>query len=262
DGTANRIYLDLRMTPTPEKLGEVIRHAKDRGLRVILMPIVLLDDPKNNEWRGTIEPEDWDEWFASYREMLVHFAWIGAGNGADVFVVGSELISAQTHEQRWRETIAEVRTVFPGALTYSSNWDRYKAVPFWDALDLIGMNSYWKLGTGPDATVDEIVVRWKAIQAELLPWVRETGKPLLLTEVGWHTRNNAVHEPWDYTTDDPIDPAVQARLYEGFFQAWNDVDELGGYSIWEWPPGDGGETDSGYTPEGKPAEDVLRKAWR
>ena len=28
--------------------------------------------------------------------------------------------------------------------------------------------------------------------------------------------------------------------------------------IWEWPPGEGGTKDKGYTPENKPAEKVMR----
>jgi hypothetical protein len=34
---------------------------------------------------------------------------------------------------------------------------------------------------------------------------------------------------------------------------------LGGFSIWEWPPVEGGPTDRGYTPKNKPAERVLRE---
>ena len=33
-------------TPTPEQLGELIRHAKSKKLHVIVMPIVLLDNPR------------------------------------------------------------------------------------------------------------------------------------------------------------------------------------------------------------------------
>src|SRR3954453_19869175 len=93
NGSSNRIYLDMRMTPTPERLAELIKHAKDRKLRVILMPIVLLDAPIGNEWRGQIKPLDWEDWFNSYRDMITHFAYIAEDNHADVLVVGSELVS-------------------------------------------------------------------------------------------------------------------------------------------------------------------------
>src|SRR5690606_27588228 len=102
----SKIYLDLRMTPNPEQLGELIRHAKSKNLHVILMPIVLLDAPrKNTEWRGTIAPENWDRWWDSYRDMMNHFAWIAQANGVDVLMVGSELVSTNNMVDQWRQTI-------------------------------------------------------------------------------------------------------------------------------------------------------------
>jgi hypothetical protein len=252
----------MRMTPTPEALGELIRYAKKRNLRVILMPIVLLDAPRNaREWRGRIEPERWDEWWKSYREMLNHFAWIAEGNGADVLVVGSELVSTENKTVEWTDTIAAVRGVFKGRLTYSANWDHYAAVKFWNELDFIGMNSYWTLGENRDVKIDEIKQSWRKIQDELFAFQKTVGKPLFFTEVGWCSMANMAKEPWDYTKDAgeaPTDPDLQKRLYEAFFQSWHGRPELGGFSIWEWDPDTGGLKDRGYTPKGKPAEEVLR----
>ena len=259
DGASNEIYLDLRMTPTPDALAELFRHAKSRDLKIIFMPIVLVDDPKGDEWRGTLRPESWAKWFDSYRDILGHFLWICEGNGVDVFVVGSELLSSERQAEEWGETIAFVRERFSGLITYSSNWDHYQNVPFWDDLDLIGMNSYWTLGDGPDATVDEIVSNWRDIQAELEPFVKSKDKPLMFTEVGWCSLDNAAVEPWDYTKRVPINLDLQARLWEGFWRAWHGVGWLGGFSVWEWTPGDGGPDDRGYTPEDKPAEAVIRR---
>ena len=260
NGTSSRIYLDMRMTPTPQQLSELIGHAKSKNQRVILMPIVLLDAPRGNEWRGTLKPESWDEWFGSYRDMIKHFAWIAEGNGVDVLVVGSELVSAETKVEQWTRTIREVREIYKGKLTYSSNWDHYTSVPFWNQLDLVGMNSYWKLGKNHEVTVEQINGRWREIQRDLLSFLREVDKPLLFLEVGWCSLRNAAHEPWDYTKDsEPIDLDLQKRLYQGFFQSWHGNPMLGGFSAWEWTPGDGGPDDRGYTPENKPAEDVLRE---
>jgi hypothetical protein len=270
NGSSARIYLDLRMTPTPQQLGELIQHAKSRKLRVILMPIVLLDNPRGDEWRGKIQPNPdyggWSEWWSSYRNMLNHYAWIAQANGVDVLVVGSELVSTETEEHlpQWHRTIKSVRETFKGRLTYSSNWDHYDHVLFWDRLDLIGMNSYWKFGKErgfpPRPNVDQIIERWGQIQDEkLLEFVRKTGKPLLFLEIGWFSQSNVAYEPWDYTKDQPIDLELQRRLYEGFFRAWWGKPELGGFSIWEWTPGEGGPDDAGYTPENKPAEHVLRE---
>jgi hypothetical protein len=260
NGTSSRIFIDVRMTPTPEQLQRLIRHAKDRKLRVVLMPIVLLDNPRGNEWRGTIRPDSWTEWWDSYRQMQHHYAWIAQSSGVDLLVVGSELVSTEKYADEWRRTIREVRRTYKGQLTYSANWDHYNRVPFWDDLDLMGMNSYYKLGDNERVPVQEIKERWLDIQRDLLAFQRKIGKPLVLLEAGWCSLRNAASEPWDYTrVGEPLDLELQRKLYEGFFEAWHGNASLGGFMIWEWPPGEGGPRDKGYTPEGKPAEKVMRE---
>jgi hypothetical protein len=264
NGTSSKIYLDMRMTPTPDQLGALIDHAKSRKLRVILMPIVLLDDPKGDEWRGTLKPENWDTWWESYRDMITHFSWIAEGHHVDVLVVGSELVSTENKLDQWTQTISAVRKVFHGMLTYSANWDHYTSVPFWDQLDLISTNSYYKLGEDHNAKLSEIEQRWQDIQRDLLGFTRKKHRPLLFTEVGWCSMANAADAPWDYTQESvPQDDALQKKLYEGFFRSWWGNPAYGGFMIWEWSPGEGGNGDEdqrrGYTPKNKPAEQVLRE---
>jgi hypothetical protein len=264
---SQHIYLDMRMTPTPEVLGDLIKHAKSKGLRVILMPVFLLDYPQGNDWRGVIRPNSWHTWFESYRAMLTHFAWIAEQNKADILCVGSELVSSEKEKSKWVETIRHVRTIFHGQLTYSANWDHYSSIPFWKELDLMGMNSYYSLGDNRDVSVDEIVRRWRDIQKDLLAFQRKIGKPILFLEIGWCSLSNAADEPWDYTkTDLDADPELQKKLYEGFFRAWYKEPGLGGFMVWEWTPDNPAEDDKGYTPEGKPAAEVLKewlaKPWK
>ena len=266
NGGSSKIWLDMRLTPTTEQLVDLIRHAKGRNLRVILMPIVLLDNPRGNEWRGKIAPEGengWSDWWDSYRQKITHFAIIAQNNNADMLVVGSELVSTEQNVKEWTKTIQAVRQIFKGKLTYSANWDAFRPVPFWDQLDLIGMNSYWKMGEEDQSpSVEQIKSRWRQIQQDLLPFLHKTKKPLMFLEIGWFSQRNVVWEPWDYTRsveEEPIDLEVQKRLYQAFFESWHGKPELGGFSVWEWTPGDGGTDNSGYTPENKPAEQVLRE---
>ena len=260
NGTRSRIYLDMRFTPTPEQLGGLIDYAKSKKLRVMLMPIVLLENPKGMEWRGTIKPDNWDEWWESYRGILYHYSWVAEKHGVDIFVIGSELVSSETMAEEWRKTIDMVRQTFKGLVTYSANWDHYRDVPFWDQLDFISMNCYYKLGDNHNVTIEKIQQRWKDIQSNILNFQKEVGKPVVFSEVGWCSQQNAAHEPWDYTQPDiPIDLDLQRRLYEAFFKSWYGVPQFGGFMIWEWPPGNGGPDDRNYTPEAKPAEKVLRE---
>jgi hypothetical protein len=259
NGASSHIYLDMRMTPTPDQLGALIDHAKKRKLRVVLMPIVLLDNPRNTEWRGNIKPDGgWSSWFDSYRDMMTQFSWIAQGHGVDVLVVGSELVSTETEVDQWTKTIATIRENFHGNLTYSANWDHYTSLPFWDQLDLIGMNSYYKLGENKDVTEPEIESRWRDIQKNIIGFSEKKGKPILFLEAGWCSLENSASEPWDYTQQDlPADNDLQKRLYDAFFNVWYGNPHLGGFMMWEWPPGPAEE--KGYSPKGKPAEAVLRE---
>jgi len=265
NGSSTTIWIDQRYTPSKPQLLELFAHAKKRGLKIVLMPVVLPHAPKGQEWRGTFAPDSWDQWFDSYRVMLRHFSEICEEGKADVLVVGSELVSSEEHDAEWKKTISTARKHFPsGMLTYSANWDHYAKIRFWEQLDFIGMNSYWKLGPDKDSnvSVEEIMKRWASIQKELVNFSNAKGKPIVLLEVGWCSISNASWEPWDYTkTELRPDWDLQKRLYEGFFRSWHGNPNLGGFMIWEWlPTGDVIERDDKtYIPKGKPAYDVLKQ---
>ena len=258
-GGSGKIFLDLRTTPTREQLLSVIERAHKDKLRVMLMPIVLLEAPRGNEWRGTIKPELWAEWFDSYRDMMGFYADIAEAGKVELFVVGSELVSTEFKGEEWSKTIRMIRGRYKGMLTYSSNWDHYQNIPFWEQLDIIGMNSYWKLGENNQVPLAEIQQRWKDIQKDVVAFSNKKGKPVILVEVGWCSLANAAHEPWDYTRLDlPQDLDLQRRLYEGFFSSWYGHPNMAGFMMWEWSIYKPGPGDKGYSPDDKPAEKVLR----
>ena len=86
-GPGTLVVIDEASMMSVQDLADIIGHAKSKGLRVILMPIVLLDNPaKETEWRGTLAPTDWGRWFDNYRDMIEHYARIAQSNGVDVLV--------------------------------------------------------------------------------------------------------------------------------------------------------------------------------
>lgn len=259
--TSTRIFLDMRGEPSPEKLGALIDYAHGKKLRVILMPIVLLEAPKGaNDWRGTIQPDPWEDWWDSYREMIHHYTTVAEKHHVELFVVGSELVSTEHAVEQWTRTIRQVRKEYHGLITYSANWDHYNTIPFWNQLDLMGMNSYYKLGKDANVTVADINRAWAPIRDEILKFGRKINKPVVMLEVGWCSQANAASEPWDYTIPTvPLDLDLQKRLYESYFETWYGQKGFAGFMLWSWTPNASGPTDRGYTPEGKPAEDVLRK---
>jgi hypothetical protein len=172
------------------------------------------------------------------------------------------------HVEKWRQLIRDVRKVFPGKLSYSSNWDHYKVVEFWDELDLVCMTSYYKLSNEPNPSLETLIDAWKPIRRGLLRWQEEIGKPLMFTEVGWCSQEGTSIEPWNYYHNQKPTAAghqEQARCYRAFMETWKHelLNEkgsvIGGAIWWEWMNVPGGPEDYNYIPKGKPAEKELRK---
>ncbi len=262
------IFIDSRKSPSEDQWDELLEHAHQRGLRVLLMPIVLLTNPRTStEWRGVIQPPRWDEWWASYTDYMLYYAKIASRHPetVEVFIMGSELISTENQPEQWDKLIAEVRKVYHGKLSYSSNWDHYEKVPLWGKMDLVCMTTYHKLSDSVNPPLEELVEAWKPIKKDILAWQAKVNKPILFTEVGWPSQEGCSIEPWNYYRQDvatKVGLEEQAKCYKSFIAAWEGeikrADAIAGVIWWEWTNYGGGPTCINYTPKGKPAEKVLR----
>jgi hypothetical protein len=260
------IFIDIRRVPSDDQLRGLIRYARQKGLKVTLMPIVLLENPRDGEWRGKISPEGgrWEDWWERYTNFIMHYAHIAQDSKVDLFAVGSELISTEQQTDRWKALIKKVRGNYHGRLTYSANWDHYKVPQFWDDLDIIGMTTYYELTGGKKPTEDVLLTSWLKIKKDILAWQSKskTPRPLLFTEVGWPNQKTAAEFPWDYyRAQDKPDPELQARCFKTFFQAWSKEPAVAGFLVWEWRTGLDQKTDpkndTGYVPKDKPAMKVI-----
>jgi hypothetical protein len=265
-GTSD-LHLDAARNPSMAELQNLCSYAAGRGLRVCVMPIVLLSNPRGTEWRGRINPTaGWDGWFERYTQVIIAHARAAEAGRASILMIGSELIKAEQFTARWRTLIEKVRQAFSGRLGYSANWDHYTTdkIGFWGYLDYVGMTSYYTLVRHPNPTLAEVVEGWRAHKAKIDAFHREVPKPILFTEVGWCSQEGAVTEPWNYYHN-PVASELghieQATCYQAFLDVWGDVPYVGGIYWWEWGLG-GGPQDYNYTPRGKPAEKILRGWFR
>ncbi len=232
---------------------DTLRHAKALGLRTFVMPTIHLRNRAKNEWRGRLVPTDRREWWRAYRRFIFRYARMKP----DLLAVGSELLTMERDEKRWRNLIADLRRVFPGRLTYSANWDHYPQLPFWDALDIVGVNAYTPLSDTPNPDEASLVRGWAPFTQALRAWAARHGHRYVLTEVGFPSHPLAAKRPWDHTHRGHPDPQLQLRCWRATLRAWHDDPRLAGLYAWNWF-GVGGEDDAGYTPRGKPAAEVLR----
>lgn len=256
-------------SPAPETLARTVEQARALKLRVGLMPVVQLRHADDGAWRGLISPKAGpDVWFDAYRAFALPLAELAQAHGVERLYVGSELSSLERHDAHWRALIRDVRARYGGRVSYSANWDRFEQVPFWDALDELGVSAYFSLSASPDPDPDALARAWEEPTARLEALRQRTGKPLVFSEVGYPTHLRAAERPWEERGplgDDPSHgPRLQARLYDAFCDHFAQRPVLDGFYIWNWF-GVGGPRDLSYSPRGKPAaarlEACLRRAW-
>jgi hypothetical protein len=267
---SNEIRFVAQRCPTNEQLVAILQRARSRSLRTTLMPVVLIEEPGANDWRGVIRPTEPETWWAGYDRLMDRFLDIARAGGADVLSVGSELNSTEHDVDHWRRVIDRARRRFGGTLTYTANWDRYQTVPFWPLVDVISVSAYFELAPQePQASPERLAGAWRSHRDRLLAFARSQQRPVMLMEVGYPSLPWAAAHPWDYVPrgDVTADHDAQARCWRGFFDAW--APELGrsrspaaGLHCYCWDPyRHGGTSDTGYGVEGKPALDVIRNAF-
>ena len=249
------------VTVQDDVLREVMALSVARGLRVFVLPTLHVERRRWGQWRGALRPSDWEEWWLAYRRFILHYAGIAQEGGAVMFAVGSELVSTERYETRWRALIGEVRTVFSGALTYSANWDHFEPVQFWDAVDVVGISAYPELSDEDQPGLEALVQGWGPFRRRLRGWAAAHGHRYVFTEVGFPSHTDAARRPWDYGRKAPVDLDLQLRCYESLYHVWQRDVRLDGLYLWNWY-GVGGAGDGGYTPRGKPAQDVVRHWYR
>ncbi|MBI1799643.1 MAG: hypothetical protein HYR73_08135 [Candidatus Eisenbacteria bacterium] len=259
DRGANEVRSDGPRTPSRAAVRQAIARAQALGLDVALKLHIDLDD---GSWRGFIAPTDPVAWFASYQRFMLPWATFAETTGVREFVIGTELASTLGEAERWRETIRMARSAFPGELLYAASWDEAARVPFWRDLDGVGIDFYFPVAKRADPGRFEVLAAWQPILDRLNVLHRQTGKNILLTEIGYRSVAGAGMQPYQGGTSGTLDLAEQGDLYWAALQATADKSWIRGMYWWNWPAdGSGGPLNTDYTPRGKTASQELAAAW-
>jgi hypothetical protein len=229
-------YRDIDPHAPPERFLRPIREAHALGLRIAIMPHLAYWG-SSFAWRGDIafdDPQEWARFWREYRAWIEDLA--AACREADGFVVGNEMDRTLGHEREWRALIAAVRERTDAPLTYAANWTAYREVPFWDALDVIGIQAYFPVAGRPDAPEEEIEQGWRRVVAEVRDFARERGRRVVFTELGYNRALAAPVRPWAYDVDGPEAEAVQERCLRAALRAVESEPAIAGAFLWKWFP--------------------------
>jgi len=229
------------------------------GMRVLLKPHLWTEgvgggDPTH------IEPADgrWDLWFASYERFLIHHALLARAIGAEWLAIGTELTRSESRPE-WLPLIAKVRALYHGRITYAANFDAFERTPFWGKLDAIGVDAYFPLSRNESASDDELRAGAVSVVARLDALSRKTGRPVILTELGYASRKAPWVEPWNERRSEEASAADQARAFAAMLGALARSRSVGGFFIWKYESDPTWRDEGGYLPKAKPAEDVIRR---
>jgi hypothetical protein len=209
-----------------------VRRARAHGLRTLYKPHVWVG---GGSWPGDVAMRDeaaWREWWRDYRRYVLHHAVLARWAGADLFSIGCELSGTLGRAEEWRQLIAAVRQVYPGPLTYAGNWSGdLERAPFWEQLDLVGVDAYFPLSPDPAAGRAELARGAAAVAARLAAASHAHGRPLLLTEVGFA----ACRATWTAPHREGGTPsqADQAAAYTALFGALGHPRWLAGAFVWK-----------------------------
>ncbi len=255
---------------TDEGLITTARLARSLGIRTLLKPDIWLSRPEPGTWRADVAMKsqaDWTRWWDGYRAFILHYARLAESAGIEVLSLGTELRAVVVgQEEEWRRLIADVRSVYGGKLVYSANWYReFEEVPFWDALDFIGIQAYFPLAAAPDGGLEELRSGWRPHVEAIERVQRAHGKPVLFTEIGYRSDADTAVEPWRWPAR-PIPPAgtrglaAQADCYRSFFETFWGKEWFAGAYLWKWHPhriAAGAAPKADFSPQGKPALEVA-----
>jgi hypothetical protein len=213
--------------------------ARDRGMSVMLVPHIAYWGSRFS-WRGEINferAEEWDSFFADYEIWIVKMARLAEEHRAPLFCVGLEFTHAEQFAARWRKIIRAVREVYHGKITYGANHDSYASVPFWDALDYIGVLAYFPLTEHPNPSTAELKLAWERRCGELEAFSqRNGGKQFIFTEIGYNESARAAAEPWSFKTGGEHAADIQAACTDAALSLTGKHPFLAGMFFWKWFP--------------------------
>ncbi len=266
-GTSNTIYSDADKTPTDADVVNAIGDIHSRGMEVMLKPHV---DSKDGTWRGEIAPSDITAWFNSYNNFITHYAQIAQDNGVEYLCIATELksLSGTTYESSWNTIIDNIEVIYTDSLTYASNWDEYTNVSFWNRLDYGGLDAYFPLSEAQNPSVTELIDGWSNYSgtwgthnwvAEIEAWQAIINKPIIFTEIGYRSIDYAAKEPWAWGTSATYNGQLQANCYQAAIEVFKEKTWFTGMYWWDWltNPNAGGEGNTDFMPQNKPAEATL-----
>ena len=239
---------------------------RKNDIKVMLKPQIWV---WRGEYTGFIKmnlEENWKILEASYSDFILTYAKLAQKINAEILCIGTELEKfVENRPNYWSKLILKIRKIYKGKLTYAANWDEFKRVPFWGDVDFIGIDAYFPLSTKKSPTIQDFIVGWQSHKNQIIKVREKVNKPVLFTEFGYRSVHYTGKEPWNSDrVEGNVDLKNQSNALEAIYQQfWKESWFAGGF-LWKWFHNHakvGGVKNNRFTPQNKPAELIIKKAY-
>jgi len=233
-------------TPSLASFNYGIHLAHALGFHIFVTPLLQVNGAQ--PWAGAIQFTTFQQeqqWFENYWQTIKPYVVIAAQAGVEQFALGTEYewLQENAPDSLWNGLIAEFRSVFPGTLTYDTNWDLIqKQPPSWmrnAGLKMIGVSAYLPMVEAPERVdPQQIFDLWKQkVKSALDNFASRLGEPIFISEIGYRNSADALYRSWESPRSAPPDPVEQAaacdaalanilpdqHILGSFFWGWDDV---------------------------------------
>ena len=274
----------------------MVRRLHDNGIRVLLKPCLTLLD---GGWMGLVnfpsggalaqiegtKIDYWKKWFTSFIEAEKYFADFAERVGIDALMIGAEYFGTEGQNEYWEKIIEEVRRLYSNPITYEFthmsrktydlNWFKnldflsYSYYPPACAPNMEPLDGDYNPGAkdNPSKTVEEMMDYLSSRKQRIHSISKRfDGMPIAFTEYGVRSAHGCIMQPYNFLWDTYYDGQEQADYMEASFRTFWELPEWMGFFWWKWdetqnrPQYKGDPNgDKGFTIQGKPAEEVMRK---
>jgi hypothetical protein len=246
------------LTIPDSQLCRAVEIALEAGIEVILKPHI---DCRGGQPRYTIEPHNYDVWMEQYKGFINKYLSITRKYNLQSFVIATELDNIIQSNQ-FIEFCDSIRSADDIRIIISASYNHFASSKIWKHADVIGVNAYLNFDNSEKPLESTLYETWNYWLNTITQLSEINGKPVILTEVGFMSRSNAAQNPGDFSGNYAIDYNVQDMCYRSLLAQACKFSAIKGIFFWQWELGtSGSNTDGDYTPEGKPAENTIKRYW-
>ncbi len=258
DETSDSIFATNETVPD-SILCKIIEQTRAKGIEPVIKPHI---DLLNKMPRYLIKPKNMSTWLGFYKDILLRYIEISNTYNLNKIVIGTEIDNVADSKDFHSLIRNTLRHNYNGEFLYASSFDHFLSSSIWSVVDAIGVNAYFNLCQRDDCLQVELVESWNYWLNIIDRISIAKSKPVFITEIGYYSREGCAINPGDWSREGEINFHEQEQAYEALLCQAYKFSNIKGIFWWQWELNNTwGNDSSDYTPNNKPAEQILTKYW-